>query len=1180
MIESAGRNHNESEGSTYFRALFEESPVSIILHDPETGRVIDANRSAYQAYGLNSLEALRSYVIWSEPPYSAADGLAWIHKAAREGRQCFEWMNRKVTGEVFWEQVTLQMVVLDGVERVLATTIDITDRVSWQQRMMSIYGAMAEGLVLMNAEGAIVDCNPAAERLFGLSRDQILGRTPATPEWYAIREDGTPLPPEEMPAMVTLRTGESVESFVHGIKLPDGSVRWLSISSRPIHEGDGSLSGVVAGVSDITDRHHQALLLAEKERELDRFFNSSLDMLCIAGKDGRFVRLNPEWEHCLGYQIDDLIGVEFLTLVHPEDVSATLEALAKLNEDHSVLSFENRYRCRDGSYRWIEWRSTPIGEHIYAAARDITDRKNSERLLLAQKAELECRKRILESVLDSQSTGYWDWNIAAGTEHYSPGWCRMLGYEPDDLPPIPATWQKLICAEDLRESEALFEKHVASRGAEPFYSKVRYRHRDGRTVWVLCIGSVTEWGPQGEPLRMAGCHVDITDGQLASEQITEQREELQAIIDAMPGFVFYKDDHNTILDLNRHAAESIGVSREQIRGRPTEDFFPAEDAAAYLEDDRAVIRGQVPRLGINELYRVDGCDRHIRTDKIPLRGPDGRFDRLVAIATDITEMVHANRKIKQAEERLEMAMRASSTGLWEWWLESGVTYFSDTWYTMLGYEPGELPMMIDTWKAICHPDDLQVAYRAIGRHLKGQDRVYCCEHRVRRKDGSWLWIRDVGEVVEWDESGRPARMVGVHIDIQELRQALDEAEASNQAKSEFLANMSHEIRTPMTAILGYADLLGLHQRGEEAMTYDQAEDAVQTIRANAGHLLTIINDILDMSKIEAGQMTLECVATHPVDLVGQSISLMSERARSKGLALELEFESAVPRVIQSDPTRIRQVLLNLIGNAVKFTEQGEVRVKVSADPEKQMIYFSIADTGIGMTEEQRERIARFEAFSQADSSTTRKFGGTGLGLRISSSLVRMLGGSIEVASESGRGSVFTVGVATGDLAGVEMVQPSEEAPSVVHSIGQRGVSESPKPSADALGGVRVLLAEDGVDNQRLISFHLKRAGAEVAVVDHGAAALAYMSACTDEHRPDVILMDMQMPELDGYEATRRLRAENCRLPIIALTAHAMEGDRQKCLDAGCDDYLTKPIDAKRMVEVCSNWCRQGCRRAA
>ncbi|MBA2115076.1 CHASE domain-containing protein [Bremerella alba] len=401
-----------------------------------------------------------------------------------------------------------------------------------------------------------------------------------------------------------------------------------------------------------------------------------------------------------------------------------------------------------------------------------------------------------------------------------------------------------------------------------------------------------------------------------------------------------------------------------------------------------------------------------------------------------------------------------------------------------------------------------------------------------------------------------------------LREAREKAEGANQSKSEFLANMSHEIRTPMTAILGYTDLLADYSQPN--VVEPERKEYIDTIRRNGEHLLAIINDILDLSKIEAGKMTVESVPMRLDSLVRDVMDLMHVKASAKGLALDSIIENKIPMIIHSDPIRLRQILVNLLGNAIKFTEIGRVRLRVCYVKSENSLRLSVEDTGIGMSEDQLGKL--FQAFVQADNSTARRFGGTGLGLRISKRLAQILGGDINVTSEPNAGSVFSLSLSIEKIDENNWLTPDEACSAAAQK--KTGLDESTKLSTVALKGMRILLAEDGPDNVRLISFHLRKAGAEVVTVENGKLTIEQVTQDGTIDGPlevparfDVILTDMQMPEMDGYQSTQLLRDKGCTLPIVALTAHAMAGDLQKCLDAGCSSYTTKPIDRKRLIEV-------------
>jgi signal transduction histidine kinase/DNA-binding response OmpR family regulator len=397
----------------------------------------------------------------------------------------------------------------------------------------------------------------------------------------------------------------------------------------------------------------------------------------------------------------------------------------------------------------------------------------------------------------------------------------------------------------------------------------------------------------------------------------------------------------------------------------------------------------------------------------------------------------------------------------------------------------------------------------------------------------------------------------------ELQHAKNAAESANRAKSDFLANMSHEIRTPMAAVLGYADrMLEPDQQPSDRL------DCVNTIRRNAEHLLTVINDILDLSKIEAGEMVAEKINCSPCRIICDLTSVMRVKAGEKHLKLEMKIDGSIPQQIQSDPTRLRQILINLIGNAIKFTEAGWVRLVIrltGADTPDPHLCFEVTDSGIGMSPAQLTRL--FKPFAQADSSTTRRFGGTGLGLWISKRFAEMLGGELTVESAVGRGSQFTARIPTGSLAGIPLIERCTESM-------EDSESTHHDQAPHRLRG-RILLVDDGPENRDLLSYYLRQAGADVTLAENGLIAVEKALAALSANTPfDLIFMDMQMPEMDGYAASAKLRSKGYTGPIVALTAHAMATDREKCLMSGCTDYLSKPARKPQLLEMASRFLRQ------
>jgi len=551
------------------------------------------------------------------------------------------------------------------------------------------------------------------------------------------------------------------------------------------------------------------------------------------------------------------------------------------------------------------------------------------------------------------------------------------------------------------------------------------------------------------------------------------------------------------------------------------------------------------------LARIEAADAALRRSRRDLEDIVGR--RTAAL--------------RQSEARIRAVIEDVDAILWEARVPPWrYTFVSKRTEVLLGYAAQEWCTDDDFRRRLIHPDDharaIQISSDAIAR---------CEDHRVEyrafRSDGRVLWLRDVVRVIR--QLSGEVMLRGITIDITpqkrtalELAEARARAEAASRVKSEFLANVSHEIRTPMTAILGFASHLL-----DRELTNEERREAVDTIRRNGENLLNLLNDVLDLSKIEAGKFDVQLCACDPARILEDVVRLMRPGAEAKGLSLETSVSADIARTISTDPNRLRQILTNLVGNAIKFTSAGFLRVeaRMALHASKPTLEVDVVDSGIGMTPEQGRTL--FQPFQQADASMTRRFGGTGLGLAISRRLAELLGGAVDlVESAPRRGSRFRVRLPA------DAVLDSDARPAPDNGARCIGVepraSGLPAPAPDVLRGRRVLIVDDGPDNQRLLSLILHKAGAATTVADNGQLAVDEALAARDRGRPfDVVLMDMQMPVMDGYRATSLLRQRGYDGPIIALTANVMSADRQKCLDVGCDDYAPKPIDRASLVAL-------------
>jgi len=730
--------------------------------------------------------------------------------------------------------------------------------------------------------------------------------------------------------------------------------------------------------------------------------------------------------------------------------------------------------------------------------------------------------------------------------------CESLGYSRDELLRM-RVWDFEV--EAPPETCRLLLESLR-RGQTPLLEG-RHRARDGSEFPVEVRVSLLE--DADGPLMLASAR------NVAKRKEAERALRLtQKSVDLASDAVFWCRPDGSFAYVNQAACRRYGYSREELLKLRVWDVSETMTRERYANWWKTFASRGEDRLGAEHRTK-DGHVFPVEVSANLVRFDNEEYS--ATIVRDMTAHQQAMEAIKQSEQRFRRIFEASHDAIVMVDVETmTVVDVNPAAVALLGYDEEELRGMP---VSRIHPDETTEVERFVQAVLR-DGKAHTSELSCLRKDGDRVFADISGSLLH-SEEGAPLLLAIVR-DATEarkamaaLRRAKQQAEAASRSKSEFLANMSHEIRTPLTAIMGYADLLV-----DPALDAAELASHVKTIKRNGQHLLSLINDILDLSRIESGRMVIERVRCSPAQVVAEVMSLLQVRAVEKGLALCAEMQPPLPETIETDPTRLRQILLNLVGNAVKFTETGGVRVVVrlveGAETDEPALAFDVVDTGPGMDKAMLERI--WKPFEQGDSTTTRKHGGTGLGLAISRRLAEALGGTITVQSQPGQGSVFTLTIATGPLRGVRMLY--EDA----FTTFAASRSDRSDAADKASGGVslqgRILLVEDSPDNQRLISFLLKQAGAEVDIACNGREAVEMALRSEQQARPyGLILMDMQMPELDGYAATAQLRSKGWRRPVVALTAHAMAGDQERCLAAGCDDYATKPIARLELLELCA-----------
>ena len=886
----------------------------------------------------------------------------------------------------------------------------------------------------------------------------------------------------------------------------------------------------------------------------------------------RFVYLNRSARENLGYTANEfcaLTPLDIMPGMEPAQFKKILDPLAR--KEHDNVIFETTYERKSKSLypakahlQSVTYNEKPC---FVATAHDITSYKK--------------KIDVLENFQEIVNDGYWDWKVQEGSNYTSARYWEMLGFDPDSKQPIVEEALNAMHEDDKDRVLAAMQRHFDSRGKVPYREEIRFKHKNGSYVSVLCRGKVVEWDDDGKPLRMIGAHADITKEKQREMELVEARDSIEIALSQ----IRKSEEHlNRTNRISRTGGWSLDVATQEmwwsdetfrIHDLPVGSKISVSEAINFYAEEARPIIAEAVQKGIEEgvgwdleLPFVTATNRNIWVRAMGERRiePDGNVI-LQGTFQDITERKERERSLKAAREKadnLELENVEVKASL------SSLTKIQKNLLSIFDEADDFIGMADDKGRIVYHNRSFN---EITGKSEQGFGTMKIPDFHplwavelVTEKgipyaieNGSWtgetaIYDRYQQEIPvlqtiipHKDDSNNVVHLSTIMKDIRvirdrenKLKEAKELSDAAARTKSQFLANMSHEIRTPMNGILGMTSLM------REVVEDSELSRMLDTIERSGDALLTILDDILDFSKIEAGKLELESTAFSIRELVDDVQSLLKNQADERGVIIEVLIERSLPESLVGDPTRLRQVLTNLLSNAVKFSQNSNVRIELVSracrEPDMLSIQFSVKDHGIGMSSSQQTKL--FQPFTQVDSSTTRRFGGTGLGLSISKAIIEAVGGSMWVESEEGVGSTFSFHW--------DFKETNQ-------------LSQAPATGQQQVFAMSILVVEDNSINREILQGLLNKLGYEADCATDGVEALESI----EKRRYDLVLMDCQMPRVDGFEATRRIITEygEDRPLIYALTASAMKEDKDRCTAAGMDGFLSKPIRKQLLKDL-------------
>jgi PAS domain S-box-containing protein len=938
----------------------------------------------------------------------------------------------------------------------------------------------------------------------------------------------------------------------------NGEILFVDLTNALMRNEKGGFKFAFSTVTDITEKKHAEEKLKESEEKFRLLIENQTDMIVKVDLDNRFTFVSKSYCETFDKTEEELIGTTFVPLIHEDDKAPTLEAMKDLYRPPYRCYIEQRALTKEG-YRWIAWKDSAILDEngyvkeIIGVGRDITEQKQAEKALKESEDFLNRTGEIARVggwyLSDNFDKVYW--TKTTGIIHELPdGYFPSLEeainyYHPDD--------QALV-----RESV-----ESAIKDGNPFDFETRLITAKGNEVWVQALGYPEMIN--GKCVRLSGTFQDITLRKKSELELQTNNSLLNATMESTTDGILVVDLQGRIVDYNERFLRIWNFDFETLKDgkiknlvAPENKDFIMKHITSRLADPKAFI------TKVQELYKkprensfdtlrfIDG--RIIERYSIPQvinNNPVGR----VWSFRDVSVRKKAEKEILDISRRLKISTESAHIGIWDLNLQENFLVWDKRMFMLYGIKEESYESAYETWKKGVHPEDLERSDKEVQDAITGKKEFHT-QFRVVWPDGQIRHIEAHALVIR-DPDGTPENMIGVNWDItdsklaeERLIEAKEKAEESDRLKSAFLANMSHEIRTPMNGILGFTNLLKTPD-----LKIEEQQEYVSVIEKSGNRLLNIINEIIDISKIESGAMELSIKEVDINNLLWYLYTFFKPEAQSKGM--DLELQNTLPNImakIETDGDKVSAVMVNLIKNAIKYTNKGSVEFgcEVKEIQDAKFLQFSVKDTGIGIAPDRHEAI--FERFVQADIGDVHARQGAGLGLAISKAYVEMLGGKIWLESEEDIGSTFYFTI--------PIIQAKEKN-NVRQESENDQVSETPK--------LRIIVAEDDEASSKLISTVLHNHAREIIHAKTGTEAV---ELCRSKPNIDLILMDIRMPEIDGYNATRIIRQFNNDVVIIAQTAYGLSRDREKALEAGCNDYIAKPVNKAELLGLIKKYFKR------